>query len=68
MNNSRRTKIIAQGIAIFAAFKDQPYFASTDEEKKIAQMWEDWRRQYPQFASFVCDEMFDLFDRVNVAF
>ena len=68
MNNSQRTKIIAQGIAIYAAFQDQPAFASTDEERKTAQIWEDWQRQYPQFARFVCREHFDLFDRVNAAF
>lgn len=68
MNNSKRTCIIAQGIALYAAFQDQPVIAVTAEEREVCQHWEAWQRMYPMFASFVRNEHFHLFDRVNAAF
>lgn len=68
MNASRKTVIIARGIALYAAFQDQPAIALTTEEKETAQAWEDWQLTWPLYSRFVCDEQFALFDKVNARF
>lgn len=66
MNNSQRTKIIAQGIALYAEFQDTSVVHPS--YNKLAQQWEDWSNEWPAFARFVCTEQYNLFDRVNAAF
>lgn len=66
MNNSRRTKIIAEGVALWAAVQDMP--GNEVRGSKPLKAWEEWRATFPEFVEFVEQEQFALFDRVNAAF
>ena len=68
MNNSRRTKIIAQGIALYSALMDQTHAELSTPGNEIYAAWEAWTIRHPTFADFVRQEQFDFFDRVNAAF
>lgn len=68
MNNSRRTTIIAQGIALWAVVMDQPTSPMNQEQIENEKAWLVWENDNPQFVEFVKREQFNLFDRVNAAF
>lgn len=66
MNNSRRTAIVAHGIALYAAHMDQPL---NDKPTFTTQLWLEWISQNgPTLTAFVEREQFNLFDRLNAAF
>ena len=64
MNSSAKTRIIAQGIAVYSAYQDLPYnkIEGSDEERE----WLKWQQRWPQYVTFVQVEQWDLFDRVNI--
>lgn len=68
MNNSYRTRIIAQGIALYAVVMDNPAIATTLSQRTSRDDWTVWQEDYPQFVEFVKREQFALFDRINAAF
>ena len=64
MNTSRKTAIIADGIAKYAAVMDLPGSAwVSDTPEGIA--WFEWEMAYPQWVEFVKREQSELFDRIN---
>lgn len=65
MNCSKKTKLIAEGMAKRAAFLDEPVNASGT----VAEIeWSDWQRRYPQWVIFVQEQHDKLFDLVNAKF
>ena len=60
MNNSHRTMIIAQGIAVYAALQN------TNGARKETANWITWCQQRTDSEiAFVRQEQFNLFDRCN---
>lgn len=62
MNTSKKTRIIADGIARYAAYQDSPQTTS-DTPEEIA--WVEWQMAYPDWVNLVRQEQFELFDRLN---
>lgn len=65
MNTSQRTRIIAQGIALYAAYQDEPGVSPNHD---VLDAWEKWAQEYPRYVKFVEREQFALFDRINAEF
>lgn len=66
MNNSQRTKIVAQGIALYAAFMDLPTGGAVDHPDTKA--WFAWMDENPRYAPWVMDNHTRLFDELNLRF
>ena len=64
MNNSRRTAIIAEGIALYAAYADEQ--GTMAETSNARRRWKIWQSHYPQLEAFVRNEQYKLFDLINV--
>jgi hypothetical protein len=62
MNTSRKTRVIADGIARYAAYQDTTQKVSGTPEE-IA--WVEWQMAYPQWVNMVRAEQRKLFDRLN---
>ena len=65
MNTSQKTRLIAQGIYLWASVQDSPM---DTKESPIWKAWNAWMELNPQWVDFVKMEQFDLFDRVNAKF
>jgi hypothetical protein len=64
MNSSRKTAIIAEGIALYAVVQDMP--CSQISGSVAQEKWDAWCRAHPtQYAEFVKKEQYRLFDQVN---
>lgn len=66
MNTSRRTKIIAEGLALFAAFMDT--IPKSLNEIAARQRWENWQVHHSEYVSFIREEQTRLFDKINAMF
>jgi hypothetical protein len=66
MNTSRKTRIIAEGIALWAFAQDNTEFNS--ETAPLYDKWMEWQANYPIYVEFVKAEQFRLFDLINAAF
>lgn len=66
MNNSQRTKIIAEGIALYAAFMDVPGPGADTPEFKA---WAEYHDRVPAaFTQYIRDKHERLFDELNRLF
>lgn len=66
MNNSQRTKLVAQGIALYAAFMDLPGNQAYGHPDTSA--WFAWMDANPRYAEWVMQNHIRLFDELNLAF
>ena len=66
MNTSRRTRIVADGLALWAAVQDLPGNAPDDNYDR--RCWERWAAENRAYVAFVKCEQDQLFNRVNAAF
>lgn len=63
MNNSQRTKLVAQGIALYAAYQDLPI--SKQDGSSEAKAWNEWAWNNKQYTALVMREQYRLFDLCN---
>lgn len=63
MNSSAKTRIVAQGIALYAAYQDMPGNVAKESPEYAA--WQAWEKQNPQWSLLVREQQFKLFDAVN---
>lgn len=66
INTSRKTVIIAEGIALYAAYMDLSPTDLKPNSASIRQAWLGWEATKPSaWVEFVKKEQYYLFDRVN---
>lgn len=68
INTSEKTRIIADGIALWSRVQDLSAIDGTLLANSVRADWQRWCAVNPQWVEFVEREQFALFDRVNAAF